>query len=82
MFIDWFGCCATLSQLAVAIQGQLDVGGLDRLGLMQLLDETRRIVQAAMESLPVGFMVPLKVDIHTGKTWAERKESKQLRTSQ
>jgi DNA polymerase I-like protein with 3'-5' exonuclease and polymerase domains len=30
-------------------------------------------VVAAMESVPAGFTVPLKVDIKTGRTWAECK---------
>jgi DNA polymerase I-like protein with 3'-5' exonuclease and polymerase domains len=35
-----------------------------------LVEETRLIVASAMEVAPVGFSVPLKVDIHTGRTWA------------
>jgi len=36
-----------------------------------LVEETRRIVRDAMETLPEGFTVPLKIDIKAGKTWAE-----------
>ena len=39
-----------------------------------LVAETRQIVKAAMETLPAGFTVPLKVDLGTGRTWAECKE--------
>ena len=35
-----------------------------------LLEETRQIVTDAMESLPEGFSVPLRVDVQSGKTWA------------
>jgi len=35
--------------------------------------ETRRIVVAAMESTPTGFSVPLKVEVKTGRTWADCK---------
>jgi DNA polymerase-1 len=38
-----------------------------------LVEETRRIVVAAMESVPNGFTVPLRIDIHTGRTWADCK---------
>jgi DNA polymerase I-like protein with 3'-5' exonuclease and polymerase domains len=38
-----------------------------------LVEETREIVQYAMETLPEGFTVPLKVDIHTGRAWADCK---------
>ena len=38
-----------------------------------LVHETRQIVRDAMEMLPAGFMVPLKADIHTGRTWADCK---------
>ena len=34
----------------------------------ELIEETRQIVVAAMESLPAGFTVPLKLDIKTGRT--------------
>ncbi len=37
----------------------------------ELVEETRRIVVAAMEAVPEGFSVPLKVDIKMGRTWAE-----------
>ena len=36
-------------------------------------EETRRIVVEAMEAVPEGFSIPLKVEIHTGRTWAECK---------
>jgi DNA polymerase-1 len=39
-----------------------------------LLEETRQIVRNAMETLPSGFTVPLKVDLGIGHTWAECKE--------
>ncbi|MEI8373464.1 MAG: DNA polymerase A family protein [Planctomycetota bacterium] len=39
----------------------------------ELVEETQRIVTEAMEALPPGFSVPLKVDIHAGKTWADCK---------
>ncbi len=35
-----------------------------------LVEETRRIVVAAMETLPADFTVPLMVDVNTGRTWA------------
>jgi len=37
------------------------------------VEETRGIVQAAMETVPAGFAVPLKVEIRTGRTWADCK---------
>ena len=40
-----------------------------------LVEETRRIVSTAMESRPHGFSVPLKVEVKTGRTWAECKSS-------
>jgi len=39
----------------------------------ELVVETRRIVLAAMEAMPAGFSVPLKVDVKVGRTWAECK---------
>ena len=39
----------------------------------ELLEETRRIVQEEMEAVPAGFTVPLKIDIKTGRTWADCK---------
>jgi hypothetical protein len=39
----------------------------------ELVDETRRVVVAAMESVPDGFSVPLKVEVKVGRTWAECK---------
>ena len=36
-----------------------------------LVDETRSIVQAAMETTPAGFTVPLKVEVKASRTWAE-----------
>ena len=41
-----------------------------------LVEGTQWIVVAAMESLRPGFTVPLKVEIHTGRTWAECKQIK------
>ena len=38
---------------------------------MSLVEETGQIVKAAMETVPTGFTVPLKVDVGTGRTWAE-----------
>jgi DNA polymerase I-like protein with 3'-5' exonuclease and polymerase domains len=38
-----------------------------------LVEGTRQVVVEVMESTPVGFAVPLKVDIHTGATWADCK---------
>jgi DNA polymerase-1 len=38
-----------------------------------LVEETRRIVTATMETLPDGFSVPLKVEVKSGKTWADCK---------
>jgi DNA polymerase I-like protein with 3'-5' exonuclease and polymerase domains len=40
------------------------------------LTRTRQIVTAMMESLPAGFSVPLKVEVTTGRTWAECKGTK------
>jgi DNA polymerase-1 len=40
---------------------------------VDLVEETRRTVVEAMEAVPAGFSVPLKVDIKTGRTWAECK---------
>ena len=39
----------------------------------ELVEETRRVVVAAMESLPAGFTVPLKVEIKSGRAWADCK---------
>ena len=39
----------------------------------ELIDETQRIVVAAMESVPEGFTVLLKVELKAGRTWAECK---------
>ncbi len=41
-----------------------------------LVEETRRIVVEAMESVPAAFSVPLRIDIRTGRTWAACKETK------
>ena len=38
-----------------------------------LVEETRQIVVEAMESTPAGFNVPLKVEVKTGRTWADCK---------
>ena len=38
-----------------------------------LTEETRRVVVAAMEAVPEGFSVPLKVDVKAGRTWADCK---------
>jgi DNA polymerase-1 len=38
-----------------------------------LVEETRRIVIEAMEDVPAGFTVPLKVEVKTGRTWADCK---------
>ena len=38
-----------------------------------LVEETQQIVVEAMESTPAGFSVPLKVEVKTGRTWAECK---------
>ena len=38
-----------------------------------LIEETRSIVRDAMETPPDCFVVPLKVDIKTGRTWADCK---------
>jgi DNA polymerase I-like protein with 3'-5' exonuclease and polymerase domains len=40
-----------------------------------LVEETRQIVAAVMESVPEGFNVRLRVDIHTGRTWADCKRT-------
>ena len=39
----------------------------------ELVEETRRIVVAAMESVPARFAVPLKVKTQTGRTWVDCK---------
>ncbi len=44
---------------------------------VDLVEETSRIVRNAMETRPASFAVPLKVDIHTGRTWADCKRTKQ-----
>ena len=41
----------------------------------ELVEETQRIVVAAMESRPAGFSVPLKVEVKTGRTWADCKST-------
>jgi DNA polymerase-1 len=38
-----------------------------------LAEETQQIVVEAMESMPASFGVPLKVEVKTGRTWAECK---------
>jgi DNA polymerase I len=38
-----------------------------------MVDETRQIVVEAMEAVPEGFHVPLKVAVQTGRTWADCK---------
>ncbi len=38
-----------------------------------VVEETRQIVTATMETLPDGFSVPLKVKVKSGKTWADCK---------
>ena len=38
-----------------------------------LVEETQHIVVATMESTPAGFSVPLKIEVKTGRTWAECK---------
>lgn len=38
-----------------------------------LVEPTRRVVAAAMESTLAGSTVPLRVEIKTGKTWADWK---------
>ncbi len=38
-----------------------------------LVEETQQIVVEVMESTPTSFAVPLKVEIKTGRTWAECK---------
>jgi len=35
--------------------------------------KTRQIVFAAMEAMPTGFAVPLKVELKIGRTWADCK---------
>ena len=40
-----------------------------------MVEETRQIVAATMEAAPAGFGVPLRVDIHTGRTWADCKQT-------
>jgi DNA polymerase I-like protein with 3'-5' exonuclease and polymerase domains len=44
-----------------------------RSSLSELVEETRRVVIAAMESVPEGFSVPLKIEIKAGRRWAECK---------
>jgi len=39
----------------------------------QSVEKTRQLVKDAMETLPKGFTVPLKVDIKIGRTWADCK---------
>ncbi len=39
----------------------------------ELVEETGSTVQAAMETLPAGFTVPLTVEVKTGRTWADCK---------
>jgi len=43
--------------------------------LVELVEVTGQIVRDAMETLPDGFAVPLKVDIKTGRTWADYKHT-------
>jgi len=38
-----------------------------------LVEETCQIVKNAMQTAPAAFAVPLKVDIHTGRTWADQR---------
>jgi DNA polymerase I-like protein with 3'-5' exonuclease and polymerase domains len=38
-----------------------------------LVEETRRIVVESMESTPADFSVPLRIDTHTGRAWADCK---------
>ena len=40
---------------------------------VELDEETRQVVIATMESMPAGFTVPLKVEVNTGRTWADYK---------
>jgi DNA polymerase-1 len=40
---------------------------------INLVEATCQIVTNAMQAAPAGFTVPLKVDIHTGRTWADCK---------
>ena len=37
------------------------------------VEETGKIVRDAMETVPPGFTVPLKVEVKMGRTWAECK---------
>jgi DNA polymerase-1 len=46
-----------------------------------LVEETRRIVVEAMESVPAGFAVPLRVEVKAGKSWAECKLGRGRRRS-
>ena len=39
----------------------------------ELVEETSQIIVAAMETVLAGFKVPLKVDITTGRAWADCK---------
>ncbi len=39
----------------------------------ELVEETHPIVRDAMETAPADFTVPLKVEVKTGRTWAECK---------
>jgi hypothetical protein len=39
-----------------------------------LVDQTRRIVIEATETAPASFSVPLRVDIKTGRIWADCKK--------
>jgi DNA polymerase I-like protein with 3'-5' exonuclease and polymerase domains len=38
-----------------------------------MVEETRRVVAEAMEAVPEGFSVSLKVEVKTGRTWADCK---------
>ena len=40
-----------------------------------LVQDTSQIVRAMMESPPAGFSVPLRVDVTTGRSWADCKSS-------
>ncbi len=42
-------------------------------GLADLVEDTRQVVVTAVESMPAGFTVPLKVEVKAGRTWAECK---------
>jgi DNA polymerase-1 len=77
------GTAADLIKLAmIRIQQQLDAAGSPALLLLQVhdelvlevpegkLDETREIVSAGMESA-LELKVPLVVDVHSGRNWAE-----------